>query len=92
MPSKKRMFFKSLTIEVDTGLGPNDHVMLSWSDDGGYTWCAERMLPLGNYGQYNRKLQFRRLGSAITRTFRVRFSTASMINVLRADVDFEQEQ
>lgn len=92
LPSKKRMFFSSLTIEVDTGLGPNDHIMLSWSDDGGYTWKPERMLPLGDYGQYNRKLQFRRLGSSITRTFRVRFSTASMINVLRADVDFYEEQ
>lgn len=92
VPSKKRMFFHSLTLEVDTGLGPNDHVMLSWSDDGGYTWKPERMIALGDYGQYNRKLQFRRLGSSITRTFRVRLSTASMINVLRADVDFEQEQ
>lgn len=92
LPDKKRMFFRSLTIEVDTGLGPNDHVMLSWSDDGGYTWHAERMLSLGNFGQYNRKLQFRRLGSAITRTFRVRLSTASLINVLRANVEFEQEQ
>lgn len=92
LPSKKRMFFRSLTIEVDTGLGPDDHIMLSWSDDGGYTWHANRMLPLGDYGQYNRKLQFRRLGSAITRTFRARLSTASLINVLRADVEFEQEQ
>lgn len=92
LPAKKRMFFHSLTLEVDTGLGPDDHVMLSWSDDGGYTWHKERMLALGNFGQYNRKLQFRRLGSAITRTFRVRMSTASMINILRADVDFEQEQ
>ena len=92
LPDKKRMFFKSLTIEVDTGLGPDDHIMLSWSDDGGYTWHANRMLRLGDYGQYNRKLQFRRLGSAITRTFRVRLSTASLINVLRADVEFEQEQ
>ena len=92
LPDKKRMFFRSLTLEIDTGLGPNDKVMLSWSDDGGYTWKKERMLELGSVGQYNRKLQFRRLGSAITRTFRVRLSTASLINVLRANVEFEQEQ
>lgn len=92
LPDKKRMFFRTLTLEVDTGLGPNDHVMLSWSEDGGYTWKPERMLSLGDFGQYNRKLQFRRLGSGITRTFRVRLSTASLINVLRADIEFEQEQ
>lgn len=91
LPSKKRMFFRSLTIEVDSGLGPDDHIMLSWSEDGGYTWKPERMLALGDIGQYNKKIQFRRLGSGITRTFRVRFSTASMINVLRADIDVEEE-
>lgn len=89
---KKRMYFQNLTLEIDTGLGPDDAVMLSWSDDGGYTWKPERFIKLGNYGQYNRKIQFRRLGSSITRTFRVRLSTASMINVLRASVEYEVGQ
>lgn len=87
---KKRVFFYSLTLDVDVGLGPDDHVMLSWSDDGGYTWGHERMLKLGNYGQYQKKLQFRRLGSSALRTFKVRFSTASMINVLSASVEAEE--
>ena len=93
LSTKKNIsLYRPLTLEVDSGLGPNDHVMLSWSEDGGYTWKPERMLSLGNFGQYNRKLQFRRLGSGITRTFRVRLSTASLINILRADIEFEQEQ
>lgn len=87
--AKKRMFFKTLTIEIDSGLGPDDKLILSWSDDGGYTWGKERMLGLGKVGQYNKKIQFRRLGSSITRIFRVRLTTASMINVLRADIDFD---
>lgn len=89
---KKRMYFQSLTLEIDTGLGPDDSVMLSWSNDGGYTWGPERMVKLGDYGDYNKKIQFRRLGSAITRTFRVRLSTASMVNVLRASIEFEVGQ
>lgn len=89
---KKRMYFQSLTLEIDTGLGPNDSVMLSWSNDGGYTWGPERMVKLGDYGEYNKKIQFRRLGSGITRTFRVRLSTASMINVLRASIEYEVGQ
>lgn len=88
--AKKRLFFYSLTLDVDVGLGPDDTVMLSWSDDGGYTWTGERMLRLGNYGQYKKKLQFRRLGSSCLRTFKVRFSTASMVNVLSASVEVEE--
>lgn len=90
--SKKRMFIYSLTLDVDVGLGPNNHVMLSWSEDGGYTWVAERMLKLGGYGDYKKKIQFRRLGSSSLRTFKVRFSTASMVNVLSASVEAEEGQ
>jgi hypothetical protein len=87
---KKRMFFYNLTLDVDVGLGPDDTVMLTWSDDGGYTWVGERSLRLGNFGQYHKKLQFRRLGSSTLRTYKVRFSTASMVNVLSASISMEQ--
>lgn len=89
---KKRIFFYSLTLDVDVGLGPDDYVMLSWSDDGGYTWNNTRMLRLGAYGQYKKKIQFRRLGSSTLRTFKVRFSTASMVNVLSASLEAEEGQ
>lgn len=87
---KKRMFFYTLTLEIDSGLGPDDSVMLSWSDDGGYTWENERMVRLGDYGHYNKKIQFRRLGSSTIRTFKVRLSTKSMVNILRASLDVEE--
>lgn len=87
---KKRMFFYTLTLEIDSGLGPNDSVMLSWSDDGGYTWGNERTIGLGDYGHYNKKIQFRRLGSSTIRTFKVRLSTKSMVNILRASLDVEE--
>ena len=88
--SKRRMFFYSLTLDVDVGLGPNDKVMLNWSDDGGYTWGKQRMLGMGKIGEYRKKLQFRRLGSSTLRTFKVRFSTASMVNVLSASLEAEE--
>lgn len=87
---KKRMFFYTLTLEIDSGLGPDDSVMLSWSDDGGYTWGNERTIGLGDYGHYNKKIQFRRLGSSTIRTFKVRLSTKSMVNILRASLDVEE--
>ena len=64
--------------------------MLDWSDDGGYTWGKERTISLGDYGRYNKKIQFRRLGSSTMRTFRVRMNTKSMVNVLRASLDLEE--
>jgi hypothetical protein len=88
--AKKRMFYYNLTLDVDVGLGPNNSVMLTWSDDGGYTWVGERMLKLGDYGEYKKKIQFRRLGSSSLRTYKVRFSTASMVNVLSASADIEE--
>lgn len=88
--AKKRMFYYSLTLDVDVGLGPNDKVMLSWSDDGGYTWCGERMIGMGKIGEYRKKIQFRRLGSSPLRTYRVRFATASAVNVLSASIDVEE--
>lgn len=88
--AKKRMFYYSLTLDVDVGLGPNNNVMLSWSDDGGYTWSHERFMTMGNYGQYKKKLQFRRLGSSALRTFRVRMSTSGLINVLGASMEVEE--
>ena len=87
---KKRMFFYNLTLEIDSGLGPDDSVMLDWSDDGGYTWGKERTVRLGDYGHYNKKIQFRRLGSSTSRTFRVRLSTKSMVNILKASLDVEE--
>jgi hypothetical protein len=87
---KKRMFFYNLTLEIDSGLGPDDSVMLDWSDDGGYTWGKERTVRLGDYGHYNKKIQFRRLGSSTSRTFRIRLSTKSMVNILKASLDVEE--
>lgn len=87
---KKRMFFYSLTLEIDSGLGPDDSVMLDWSDDGGYIWGKEHAVRLGDYGHYNKKIQFRRLGSSTSRTFRVRLSTKSMVNILKASLDVEE--
>lgn len=87
---KKRMFFYNLTLEIDSGLGPDDLIMLDWSDDGGYTWGKERTISLGDYGRYNKKIQFRRLGSSTMRTFRIRMNTKSMVNVLRASLDLEE--
>lgn len=90
---KKRMFYYSLTLDVDMGLAPNDTdvIQLCWSDDGGYTWGPWRQLPLLD-GVFNKKMQFRRLGSSMQRTYRVKTITNSKLNVIRATIDAEEGQ
>lgn len=90
---KKRMYYYSLTADIDMGLAPNDTdtVDLCWSDDGGYTWGPWRTLPLLD-GVHTKKLQFRRLGSSMQRTYRVRITSSSKVNVIRATIDAEQGQ
>lgn len=90
--NKRRMYYYSLTLDIDSGLGPNNTVALDWSDDGGYTWSKERVLELGKKGEYAKKIQFRRLGSSVLRTYRMKLATSSLINVLRATIEAEEGQ
>jgi hypothetical protein len=62
-----------LEIDVATGVGLNvasdgiaydPKVMLTWSDDGGYTWSNERTVSLGKIGEYSKRARFTRLGMA----------------------------
>lgn len=90
--NKKRVFYYNLMLDMDAGLGPGDTVMLDWSDDGGYTWEKEVVASLGERGEYSKKIQFRRLGSAIQRIYRVRLSTSSPCNVLMATIETQVGQ
>lgn len=85
--SKKRVFYYNLLLDMDMGLGPGDKVALSWSDDGGYTWSKEMVASLGKRGEFSKEIQFRRLGSAVARVFRVRLSTKSPVTVLMATIE-----
>lgn len=46
-------------------------VSLSFSDDGGYTWSAERERALGKMGQYGTRPIWNRLGRSLDRVFQV---------------------
>jgi len=60
----KRTAHHSLQIDCETG---NDgtgerFVSLRWSDDGGHTFNTERNASLGAFGEYSKRVIFRRLG------------------------------
>lgn len=85
-----RTFHRRLEIDMDTGFSNNENLFLQYSDDGGYTWSSEYWVALGEKAEYNRKLEWRRLGSAITRIYRVRMSTINRVNIIGAYIDMKK--
>lgn len=73
----KRVRFSKLIAKVSVGEDPdadalNDpQISLRYSDDGGHTWGNARTQSMGFAGQYNRSLQWNRLGMARDRVFEV---------------------
>lgn len=53
-----------------SGQGVDPQVALSWSDDDGATWSAERWRSLGARGKHQRRARWLRLGAFRSRIFR----------------------
>jgi len=79
----RRQFFKSLTLDMQAGVGnasdPDPQVSLRWSDDGGITWSAMLTTSIGKVGQYGYKPCFNRLGMGRDRVFEVSTSANAKI-------------
>jgi hypothetical protein len=69
----KRMFYRSLELLVETGLGtvavPDPQVDLNYSNDGGKTWTNAGSRGAGNTGEYDTRVIWQRLGSSRKRSF-----------------------
>jgi hypothetical protein len=52
-------------VGLNTGQGSNPQAMLRWSDDGGHTWSNEHWAGMGQIGEYNRRVFWRRLGMTL---------------------------
>lgn len=82
--SPNGLAFNTVAIDMQTGSVPNygydGKVMLSWSDDLGASWKGNRILSLGNRGQYQKRVRTHRLGRTGEkgRIFRVRITDASV--------------
>lgn len=94
-------FFYSLEIMADTGLGPNipltdgsgnsrgPQLVVTFSDDCGHTWSNERVLDMGQIGQFKQRLITNQLGSCwgpIGRLFRLTFSDPAPLRIVDADL------
>jgi hypothetical protein len=80
MPDGGRFPMDCLRLDMETGVGlasgqgSDPQVMLQISRDGGYTWGAEMWRSAGKVGQYGRRVEWWRLGSADQATFKIRMT------------------
>lgn len=79
MSEDRRVFYSQFELDLEPGLGTtgqgeNPQVMLRMSDDGGKTWGTEKMRSAGKKGEYGKRVQWNRLGSARRRVFEVTVS------------------
>jgi hypothetical protein len=62
----KRVLQHKLTLEIESGAsqtqGLDPQVMMRYSDDGGHTWSAENWRSMGMEGEYNKRVNWYRLG------------------------------
>ena len=79
-----RVIHKSLQIDMQTGVGAdggtfpqaNPHLMVSWSNDGGFSWSAERLVPLGKIGEHRLRAKLYQLGMARDRRYKIALTDA----------------
>jgi hypothetical protein len=70
-------------------VGDAPQLMLSWSDDAGYTWSNERIITCGVLGDYTFKAIAFQLGRFYSRVFRVRISDENNYSLHRMSGDID---
>lgn len=91
----RRVFASRLHLDCETGVGlltgqgSEPVAWLSHSDDGGRTWSSERWARLGRQGAYRTRVEWRRLGAARERVFRIQMSDPVRTTIIAGDFDIE---
>jgi hypothetical protein len=81
------------TLQAAAGQPTTQNFALSWSDDGGRTWSTPVTVSQptndGTAGAYKRRFEWRRLGKARTRSFKITTSDLLPVRITGAFVDYE---
>jgi hypothetical protein len=91
----KRVFFSRVTAEFETGnglssgQGSDPQAWLSWSSDGGRTWSNDASASLGRLGEYRSRVEWRRLGAARDRVFRLQWADPVFTSLISVNIDAE---
>ena len=70
-------------------IGDAPQIMLSWSDDAGFTWSNERVITCGVLGNYTFKAVAHQLGSFYDRVIKIRISDNSNYAIHRVTGDID---
>jgi len=100
---RKRLFFNMVEVDFERGVGnphpvsPTDQsydpqAMLSYSDDGGFTFKNEIWKKMGKAGAYRERLKFTRLGNSRDRVFRITVSDPNKVVLISAVADITAEK
>lgn len=71
---EQRMFINSLVLDMRTGLADKADIELRVSFDGGYTWGDWQTRSMGKEGDYNKRVEWHRLGSGYNCVIQVRIT------------------
>lgn len=85
-----KIFYHRLHVDTQMGVsgdGEDAQIVLRYSNDGGRTWSNEKAASLGKIGEYRRRAQWRRLGSARDRVFEVTITDPVKRVLLGATLD-----
>lgn len=92
----KNLFYKSLQIDMETGIGldagvfgSDPQIMMSFSDDGGHSWSNELQAAIGKLGNYKTRVLWRRLGRSRDRVFKLKITDPVSVTILSAEIDVE---
>jgi hypothetical protein len=89
------VWFTRFELETTTGnglavgQGSDPQIFLSWSDDGGRTWSNESWRGLGAQGRYTTRCEWRRLGRARDRVFRLQMADPVRTSLIAVNIEAE---
>lgn len=89
-----RVFYSSFQLDIETGVGldgiaqgTNPQAILTFSDDGGYSWSNEKWASFGAIGQRKTRVIWRRLGYSRDRVFKVVITDPVIVTLIGAELN-----
>lgn len=76
-------------VGIPSGQGSDPLVWLSWSNDGGRTFSNDATARIGKIGEYRTRAEWRRLGQARDRVFRLQWADPVYTTLAAASVEAE---
>ena len=87
----RRLFMHRLDIVIKgiPAINERPKIMLSWSDDAGFTFSNERIIECGELGNYTFQAKTEQLGSFFQRVIKIRISDDSRYSLHRVTGDID---